>query len=214
MKEGNTRILGVIGDWESVVDDCRSTVGKEPLGREPSDDFKRRILIAEHSPIRNIFVRWRWEKIKSWIATHFSRHKWECFIQSQRTDRTGIPRDELPQGAEVSFTGLANAQALIDTARKRLCYQASPETRGHMEDLKTALFYKEPEISEVLVPSCVYRGGCPEMNPCGYYKKLLEMDPKIGSHDIADRYQAYNAVFWGGWFENAEREGSIKDGDP
>ena len=75
-----TEILKIKGDWEEVASDCRRTVGKPPLGKEPSADFKRKILIAEHSPIRDICVRWTWRGIKSWVATHWTRHKWECFV--------------------------------------------------------------------------------------------------------------------------------------
>lgn len=41
-----TEILKIKGDWEEVASDCRLTVGKPPLGKEPSADFKRKILIA------------------------------------------------------------------------------------------------------------------------------------------------------------------------
>lgn len=190
-----TEILKVKGDWQEVVDDCRSTVGKEALGHEPSSEFKRSILIAEHSPIRDLSVKWKWPGIKSWIATHWVRHKWECFVKSQRSDRTGIPRDKLPQDAPVDFTGEANAQALIDTMRKRLCYQASPETRAYAKDLKRAIKEVQPELADVLVPNCVYRGGCPEINECGYYLVLCNLDPAIGSHHLPQRYEAYNKQF-------------------
>ena len=116
-----SELLGVKGSWREVVDDCRATLGKESLGHEPSEKFKRAILVAEHSPIRDIRVRWRWRDIPSWVATHWSRHKWECFIRTQRSDRTGVPRGKLPQDTPVTFTGEANAQNLIDTWRKRLC---------------------------------------------------------------------------------------------
>lgn len=169
-----TKILKIKGDWAEVVDDCRSTVGKESLGREPSAEFKRRILIAEHSPIRDIIFKWKWEDIKSWIATHWVRHKWECFVKSQRTDRTGINRDKLPQDALVDFVGEANAQHLIDTMRKRLCYQAAPETRQYAEDLKAAITEVEPEIGRVLVPNCIYRCGCPEMRTCGLWGQFVD----------------------------------------
>lgn len=52
----------------------------------------------------------------------------------------------------------ANVQALINVGRVRLCYQASPETQ-QMENLKTALKIHD-EISNVLVPNCIYRNGC------------------------------------------------------
>ena len=51
-----TEILKIKGDWQEVVDDCRATVKKSPLGKEPSYAFKKAILISEHSPIRDISV--------------------------------------------------------------------------------------------------------------------------------------------------------------
>ena len=193
----NTEILKIKGDWQEVVDDCRSTVGKPPLGREPSETFKKNILIAEHSPIRDITVKWKWPGIKSWVATHWVRHKWECFVRSQRSDRTGVDRDKLPQDAPVDFTGEANAQALIDTMRKRLCYQASPETRAYAEDLKAKLRDVQPELSDVLVPNCVYRCGCPEMQSCGLWDSMVKQtEGAVTSHRINERYEAYNRYFY------------------
>lgn len=193
----NTEILKIKGDWQEVVDDCRSTVGKPPLGHEPSTEFRRKILIAEHSPIRSMSVKWKWPGIKSWVATHWVRHKWECFVRSQRSDRTGVDRDKLPQDAPVDFTGEANAQALIDTMRKRLCYQASPETRAYAEDLKAKLRDVQPELSDVLVPNCVYRCGCPEMQSCGMWDIMVKQtEGSVSSHRINERYEAYNRYFY------------------
>ena len=45
MQDYKTEIIKVKGDWREVVDDCRSTVGKAGLGKDPSQDFKKRILI-------------------------------------------------------------------------------------------------------------------------------------------------------------------------
>lgn len=197
MTKHTTEIIKIKGDWQEVVDDCRTTVGKPPLGREPSTEFRRKILIAEHSPIRSMSVKWRWTGIKSWVATHWVRHKWECFVRSQRSDRTGVDRDKLPQDAPVDFTGEANAQALIDTMRKRLCYQASPETRAYAEDLKAALRDVQPELSDVLVPNCVYRCGCPEMQTCGYWDDLIaDTGGAVRSSLISGRYEAYNDSFY------------------
>ena len=169
-----TEIIKIKGDWEEVVDDCRATVGKEALGREPSEAFKRGILISEHSPIRDIIIKWRWINMPHWVTVHWVRHKWEKFVRTQRTDRTGIERGKLPQDEPQTFIGEANTQHLIDTMRKRLCYMASPETRIYAEDLKASLQRKEPEIAEVLVPNCIYRCGCPEMKGCRWYEKMVE----------------------------------------
>ena len=195
-----TEILKVKGDWEEVVNDCRATVGKEELGHEPSEDFKTSILIAEHSPIRDIAFKWRWPGIKSWVATHWVRHKWECFVKSQRSDRTGVPRDDLPQAAPVDFVGEANAQHLIDTMRKRLCYQAAKETREYAFDLKKAITKCEPEIGDVLVPNCVYRCGCPEIKKCRRWEKFLSRYYEMFGSDaeklsIEDRYAIWNSYF-------------------
>lgn len=195
-----TDIIKIKGDWDEVASDCRSTVGKPPLGHEPSTDFKRRILIAEHSPIRDISVKWKWIEIPSWVATHWTRHKWECFVKSQRTDRTGIDRTKLPQDAPVDFTGEANVQHLIDTMRKRLCRQASPETRRYAEDLKRALHDLQPEVSDALCPNCVYRCGCPEISPCmgekRWYDEMVTRYPKLASTNIQERYDEYNRIFY------------------
>ena len=195
-----SEIIKIKGDWEDVVNDCRATVGKAELGKEPSKAFKRSILISEHSPIRSIAVKWRWRNIPSWVATHFSRHKWECFIKTQRTDRTGTNRDKLSQDAPVNFTGDANAQNLIDTARKRLCRLASRETRLYMEDLKESISNVEPEISDVLVPNCIYRCGCPESTNClgatKWYNEMVKRFPKLASTDIQERYDEYNRIFY------------------
>ena len=191
-----TQIVKIKGDWEEVVSDCRATVGKPPLGHEPSTEFKRKILISEHSPIRDISVKWKWHNIKSWVATHWVRHKWECFVKTQRTDRTGIDRDKLPQDAPVDFTGDANAQALIDTMRKRLCHTAAPETRGYAEDFKRALRAIEPELSDVLVPNCCYRGFCPEMQSCGMWENIAKNLTKEDLLSWEKRYGAYNERLW------------------
>lgn len=191
-----TEIIKVKGDWEEVVNDCRATVSKPPLGKEPSDKFKREMLICEHSPIRDISIKWKWSGIPHWVGVHWVRHKWECFVATQRSDRTGIPRDKLPQDTPQDFTGEANTQHLIDTQRKRLCYQASPETREQAEDLKiTVGAVVDPHIGWAMVPNCIYRGGCPEQNCCGYYYELLKEDPNIGSSSICRRYDAYNKLF-------------------
>lgn len=55
----------------------------------------------------------------------------------------------------------------------------------------------EPEISDVLVCNCIYRCGCPEINGCGWYERMVKKYPRFASTDIQERYDAYNAVFYG-----------------
>lgn len=183
--------------WKLVKNHCRTTVGKQFTESEPTKEFKKKILISEHSPIRLIEIDWSWKGIKSWIATHWSRHKFEKFITTQRDDRVSndISRNELPQSAPVNFDGYANAQQLIDAFRKRLCYQAHKETREYAVDFKMELQNHESELSKVLVPNCVYRMGCPEFNECGHMRRFIEyvesVDKKDSLFDISKRYDLY-----------------------
>ena len=108
--------------------------------------------------------------IPYWVSVHLVRHKIgvEHFVSTQRTDRTGIDRSELPQSAPVSHTMVINAQALINISRKRLCNQASSDTREVWRMVIDEVGKHEPELANLCVPECVYRGFCPEMKSCGY----------------------------------------------
>lgn len=158
--------------WQDVKDATMNTIGKN-TGKYPDSEWKRRLLISEHSPIRKIRLSWRWVDLKYWVSVHLVRH-WlgiVHFVKTQRTDRTGINRDELVQGAFVSHEVDANAQACINISRKRLCFQASPETREAWQKVKDEVVApREPELARCMVRECVYRGFCPEMFSCGYYK--------------------------------------------
>ena len=114
--------------------------------------------------------RWKWVDLKYWVSVHFVRHKHgiEHFVSTQRSDRTGVSRDDSPQGALVEHECFANAQEIIYISRKRLCSQASPETRAAWKLVLDALAPLEPELRAVCVPECVYRGFCPEFKPCGF----------------------------------------------
>ena len=85
----------------------------------------------------------------------------------------------MPQAALVEHECEANAQAIINISRKRLCTGASPETReawiGFLNEIKDV----QPELHSSCVPDCIYRGHCFEFFSCGYhkteeYKKQLE----------------------------------------
>ena len=156
--------------WSKVKRSARTTIRREGTGKYPDDRWKKSILLAEHSPIRKIKFAWKWTDLKSWVSVHFGRH-WVGilhFVTTQRTDRTGIPRDNLPQGALVEHECEANAQALINISRKRLCSQASAETRKAWKEVVEEVRRKDHVLASVCVRECIYRGFCPEMNPCGY----------------------------------------------
>ena len=167
-----------VTSWKRVLKAARRTIGKESIDKEPSDSWKAKILLAEHSPIRLLEYDFSWKNIKQWVTTHLVRHHEGCekFVHSQRGDRRDIlkeynvsSRDELPQGALNDMDMTCNAQALINISRKRLCNCASPETREAWKLVKEGIRKIDPVLADKMVPECLYRGFCPEwMSSCGY----------------------------------------------
>jgi hypothetical protein len=158
-------------NWQDIKDSTMNTIGKT-TGSYPTSEWKRKLIMSEHSPIRRMKFYWRWNGIKSWVSVHMVRHKIgiEHFVSTQRSDRTGINRDELPQGSLVNHACEADAQALINISRKRLCNCASKETRDAWNDVLTEVAKTEPELASCCVRECVYRGFCSEIFSCGYDK--------------------------------------------
>lgn len=160
-------------NWQEIKEATLNTVGKT-TGKYPTSEWKLKLLMSEHSPIRRMKFYWRWKSIKYWVSVHMVRHKIgiEHWVSTQRTDRTGVNRDELPQGALVDHACEADAQAAINVSRRRLCNCASPETRQAWQMVKDHIKENgEPELASRMVRECVYRNGlCPEMFTCGYNK--------------------------------------------
>lgn len=187
-------------DWTRAKNHCRRTVGKQFTENVPSDSFKEKLAISEHSPIRVLEVDWTWPEIPYWVSTEWSRHKFEKFITSQRNDRQqNYDRNSARQDAPVNFDGFANLQNLIDAWRKRLCFKATKEARELAEDFKTNLEVNDKAMAKVLVPNCVYRCGCPEFEACGFFKSFLNYAKENGYSqedifDISKRYEIYSKM--------------------
>ena len=210
-----TRFNWIGNDWKRIKNHCRTTVNKKFTENEPSTEFKKKLLISEHSPIRLLEIDWTWEDIKSWVSVHWTRHKHEKFVSTQRDDRKehDISRDDMPQGTPVVMDNYANAQQLIDIFRKRLCYQASPETRELAEDFKMAIREIEPELSDVLVSNCIYRNGCPEFSMCQekifaeFLNWVMEKEGSLTKmFKVEERYKLYNEWFYEKHKEDAADE--------
>ena len=192
------RINWLSDSWTRIKNHCRTTVNKTFTDNKPTTEFKKKLLISEHSPIRLLEVDWTWEKIKYWVSTEWSRHKFEKFITSQRDDRMidETPRDKKTQDALVNFDGYANAQNTIDAWRKRLCYQATPEARKLAEEFKLELHKIEPEWADVLQKNCIYRAGCPEFQSCGYWENFCKKHKNEDLLNIQTRYDLANEEFY------------------
>ena len=159
-------------NWRHIADAARTTINKEEGDGEPSSNWKRRMLLAEHSPIRKLKIEAKFENVLSWVSVHLVRHKYgiEHFVSTRRSDRIGTNRNKLTQDTLVDHEIEANAQAIINISRKRLCNQASKETREAWKLFLKELEKDEPELVLVCQPECLYRGFCPEIYSCGYHK--------------------------------------------
>ena len=213
-------------DWKRVKNHCRTTDNKDFTENEATETFKKKLLISEHSPIRLLEFDWSWKSIYYWLSTEYSRHKFEKFISTARDDRgfserntkTGytvwdeetqqnityhpISRNDAPQKNAVDFDGYANMQNLIDAWRKRLCGAATDEAVELAKDFKMELHKTHPLESDVLVPNCIYRAGCPEFTCCGHITDFIkwakENNKEINWLNIQARYDLYNEFFYSG----------------
>ena len=173
MSDGNDIVAELVpGSWERALRMCRNTMWKDATYKEPSDHFKHELCQAEHGPLALVEYYIHIPKIKYWMTAHFTRHKFGVTWGqgSSRDDRhdNPLPRDEMPQGAEVPLDCQVNALELIYMARRRLCGMAHAETRDMMKRILSAVEKVDPIVAIYCVPNCVYRGHCPERKPCGY----------------------------------------------
>lgn len=199
-------------NWRRVLNAARRTWGKKPLDKEPSDKFKKKILLAEHSPIRLLEYDFTIENLRQWITVHLVRHHEGCekFVHSQRQDinpevevitkrlievlreegllREGWKeRDYMFQGEGNDMDMTCNAQAFINISRKRLCMGcASPETRLAWNLVIDALREVDPILAEKCAPECIYRGFCPETDRCCGY---------VNTDAYQERLKEYRSIF-------------------
>lgn len=126
-----------------------------------------RIYACEHSPMRTQQFWIELRNIPTFVSVHLVRHKFgvEHFVESNRKDRGG-------SGDETRYTPVnhgmqINAQAIVNTSLKRLCYASAKETVAVWVKLKKAMRKADPALSDAMVPVCVQRGYCPELKECG-----------------------------------------------
>ena len=63
------KILNFYVDWKAIKDACMVTVGKE-VGKEPTSEWKRKLLLCQHSPLRRSLISIKWDNIPYAISTH------------------------------------------------------------------------------------------------------------------------------------------------
>jgi len=135
----------------------------------------RKMLRAEHSPIRTILFKIELRKIPAFVSVHLTRHSQTGelhFVSSCREDR-GY-EGEATRSTPVNHMMILNAQHLINISRYRLCTTSHQETAALWKGVCEACAEIIPELEEFLVPNCLYRGHCPEFRSCGYLRRYKE----------------------------------------
>ena len=161
-------------DWMGVKLRTLVTVGKSKVINPPDEEWERKILRARHSPIRYLQFSFLITDLPYWVSVHLCRHVHaQPFVKSQRNDRQSYyDRTKAPQDAPVTMVLDMNAEELITISEKRLCMQASEETREVVRQMRSLVVEKCPEFSWVLQPPCDKYGCCNEMFPCERGKEL------------------------------------------
>lgn len=183
-------------DWREIRNLCRTTIGKGDLSTEPSDEWIKKILIAEHSPIRHSLITVEIKNIPYAYMGHLVRHHVGVtpYVQTSRSDRTGVDRGQKSQLDTVDMCLDLNIQSLINISRKRLCLQASAETRYIWDLVIEKIRECEPLIADICVPQCVSYGGCIEtFSDCNYYEGIMKDTTREEQMDVVKRYNIYNS---------------------
>lgn len=165
-------------DWMLCKKCTLVTVSKES-NLPPTDEWKVKLLKANHSPIRTLQFCFRLTDIPYWVSVHLCRHVHATpFVSTQRNDRqVKYDRGKAPQDSPVNMCWYMNAEELITIAHKRLCTQASKETRDIIRMICDKVVEVNPEFKDLLVPLCAYRGGlCEEFNCCGLNEKYIKKE--------------------------------------
>ena len=195
MDKVKVRITDYDINWKKIKSACMTTISKEAGDKEPSQEWKRRLLLCEHSPIRRWTISWKYDEIPYCISTHLVRHHEgvEKWVGTERADRTEVKdRSQRSQMDMVPMEMEANIQALINISRKRLCTSADPLTRLYWKATLEAIKEYDEDIYWACVPECIRCGGCPEYVSCGYYDHLMEGATEDEQRVLKLRYDRYN----------------------
>lgn len=172
---------------ELVKRACSTTINKD------SNISLDKIYQCMHSPMRTQIFYVSMTNIPTFVATHLVRHVTIVpFVKSNREDRGGENAD---RNTPVDMDFIANAEALINVARKRLCRKASKETTEVIEQLKIQMQRVDYDLAFRMVPNCIEHRNCKEKT-CGFLKKFLDKNPKLCDKesllDVNSWYVEYN----------------------
>jgi len=159
-----------VTSWTDVLNAARFTQRLPLKSGEPSVKWKKKIIKAEHSPLRCLMFNIDFYDIPYYVSVHLVRHiHAQPFVSTSRPDIDGkqLPREEQKKADPVNMRLFLNAQEIINISKARLCNKAEFKTRNIWKQVVTELAKTEPELANACKPTCFYRGFCPEFKSCG-----------------------------------------------
>lgn len=195
IKMANVKVIKFDVNWLEIKNLCRGTVNMGDSKIEPNDEWKRKLLLAEHSPLRHSLITIEIENIPYYVHTHLVRHNIGVtpYVSTSREDRTGIKREERKQTDCVNLRMDLNIQSLINISRKRLCSQADNTTKKIWLEVVKEVAKVDKNIAWACVPEGIRDCGCPErFGNCKSCTNILGNLEKNDLFDIEKRYDIYN----------------------
>ena len=159
-----------VTSWTDVLNAARFTQRLPLKSGEPSVKWKKKIIKAEHYPLRCLMFNIDFYDIPNYCMVHLVRHVHaQPFVSTSRPDIDGkqIPRNEQKKIDPVNTRLFLNAQEIINISKVRLCSKAEAKTKIIWRQVIEELRKIESELANACVPSCFYRGFCPEIKSCG-----------------------------------------------
>lgn len=137
-------------------------------GMSPSKMTRERIYQCDHSPARLIKYWIELHGVQTFVSTHLVRHKIgaEHYVESNRDDRGGAGDDNVTRDTPVNHGIDANASALMQISRKRLCYASHVKTVAVWRKVRNEMQAVDHDLAAAMAPECAYRGYCPELREC------------------------------------------------
>lgn len=156
-------------DWFRAKQCALVTVGKNAL-TPPTEEWKEKLIVSRHSPLRTLVFTFYIEDIPSWVSVHLCRHiHAQPYVKSQRNDRQNdYDRNKAPQDSPVNMIWEMNAEELLVIMNKRLCKKTQEETQNVAQEIKKLVEESNLEFKKYMIPMCEYHGEkCYEFESCG-----------------------------------------------
>jgi len=169
------RDVSAKGSWHSVAEDHGVSIDK-------SDEFqwRRRVLLREYRCVNSINImrfEWTWSNTEADVVSA---------VRDLGVELTGVSRDG-------DYRCRATPWSTMNASRRLLCTLADQRQASAWRGLLDALRGVDESTVAACVPECVYRGFCPERDPCWYNQTEGQVRAKLDyrhwarAHSCMDR---------------------------